>query len=181
MSQIRLLTFAVVGLLLLNLCTIGFLLLRGRPSHPVGGHPAGGHPAGGPPAGGDPASVIISRLHFDEQQQTRYRQLVEQHQQQSRELAWQERDLFQRYYGLLTESAPDTARATALSQQIADNQRATAQLNFAHFAQIKALCRPNQQANFRKLVGDLTQLFGAKPGAGRPGPGGPPPPQRPQY
>lgn len=152
MERTKLLTIAVVGLLLLNLLTIGFLILNtNRPRRP---EPPGQN-------GGDgPARIIMERLGFDEQQQQDYRKLIDAHRDQTERLSIQSVELYQMYYGLLLAEKPDTARENALSQQIAQNQQAVARLNFDHFAQIKALCHPNQQANFTRLVGDLNRLFG---------------------
>lgn len=172
MNQTRLLTWAVVGLLLLNLGTLGYLALRPRGLHPPG------LPGGPPPDG--PAALIIDRLQFDEAQQAQYRTLVDRHRQASARLAELSTELHQRYYKLLSRAQPDTAAAQSLSRQIAANQQAIAELNFAHFAQIRALCRPEQLPAFTRLLDDLTHLFRNAPGAkpGPPGRGEGPPPMR---
>lgn len=167
MERTKLLTLAIIGLLLLNFLTIGFLVVKsGHIVHP-------GHPPG-PPGAEEPATVIIRRLHFDEVQQTTYHQLVHEHQNQTRTLRDQSAQLFRDYYGLLESDAPDSAKANALSQQIAMNQRKMAQLNFTHFQQIKALCRPDQQTDFKQLVSDLAKLFGQQQRPPRPGGNMPP-------
>lgn len=154
MERTKLLTITVIGLLLLNLLTIGFLILKPGP-------PARADQWYDPPREGrGPARVIIQRLHFDEQQQLQYLEMGRQHHQQIEHLNAESVQLFQAYYSLLPSARPDSAKANALVRQIADNQRQLAELNFAHFQQIKALCRPSQQADFTKLVADLARLFG---------------------
>ncbi|NID12254.1 periplasmic heavy metal sensor [Fibrivirga algicola] len=174
MERTKLLTIAVIGLLLLNFLTIGFLLIRpDRPNRPM---------QSGPPRGEGPAQVIIERLAFDSLQKQQYLQLVATHQQQTRRLNEQSITLFQDYYKLVEADEPDSARASELSDQIGQNQVGQARLNFTHFQKIKALCRPDQQASFKRLVSELSQLFGRqqRPGQGRhtgpPGEGPPPPP-----
>ena len=157
MERTKLLTIAVVGLVLLNLIMIGLLLFGPAPLLGHGG-------------GNRPARVIIKRLRFDASQQRTYRRLVTEHQRQTRELALESARLHQAYYELLVAEQPDSVQANRLSQRIGTNQRAQTQLNFAHFGQIKALCRPDQQADFARLVTELTQLFGQQP---PPGPGPP--------
>ncbi len=163
MERTKLLTITVIGLLVLNLLTIGVLVFR------TNQRPA-------PPGGEEPARVIIDRLHLDTVQQQQYRQLITQHQQQTRQLSEQAKELYRTYYGLLEATPVDSVRANALSQEIAANQRTSAQVNFAHFQQIKALCRPEQQADFVRLVAELSRLFGRsqRPDRGGP-PNGPPP------
>ncbi|GAB3944846.1 hypothetical protein GCM10028805_12940 [Spirosoma harenae] len=153
MERTKLLTFAVIGLLLLNLLTIGFLVLKPDQSSHYG-------PPGTPPRPDGPVNIIIERLHFDQDQQKAYKELIDQHQSQMRELNEQMAQLHRDYYRLLASDKPDSAQANALSRQIADNQKAQAEVNFRHFEQIKALCHPDQQAAFKQLVGDLARLFG---------------------
>jgi protein CpxP len=153
MERTKLLTFTVVGLLLLDLVTISFLILKpGRPQPP--------DPRNGPGRSDEPATIIIKRLHFDPDQQRAYQKLVDQHQKQMRILNESMAQLHRDYYGLLAAVSPDMARQAVLSQQIADNQKAQAGLNFRHFEQIKALCHPAQQDDFRQLAGELARLFG---------------------
>lgn len=155
MERTKLLTFAVIGLLVLNLLTIGVLLLKTTQSQYSGRSP-------GPLPGEGPVNVIIERLRFDQAQQQAYRKLIVGHQQQMKILSQQSAQLFRDYYSLLIADTLDSGRANALSQQIAANQRALAQLNLTHFGQIKALCHPNQQADFVQLVDDLSRLFGPR-------------------
>lgn len=160
MERTKLLTFAVVGLLLINGLTLLFLVIKpGWLPHP------------GPPGGEGPAAVVIERLHFDARQEQQYRTLIRAHQGQTNQLNAQSVQLYRRYYALLTALRPDTAQANRLSQQIGNTQRALAEANFAHFNAINALCRPDQQADFDRLVDELSQLFGRPQ---RSGVGGPP-------
>lgn len=168
MERTKLLTLAVVGLLLLNLLTIGFLFLK-----PDG--PPQPEQAPGRPGAEGPAAVIIERLHMDANQQAHYRQLVQAHQEKTRTLNQKTAQLYRTYYGLLEAPTYDVQQANSMSQQIADNQRAIAQLNFDHFNQIKSLCRPDQLADFNRLVSELARLFGRQQRPQRPGMSGPPP------
>ncbi|GAB2550274.1 periplasmic heavy metal sensor [Spirosoma aerophilum] len=167
MERTKLLTLATIGLLLLNLLTIGYLVFKpgqlGPPDHPPGR-----------PGAEEPATVIIRRLHFDENQQARYMALVHQHQADVRVLRDQSTQLFWDFYGLLKADRPNLTQINDLSHQIGINQQQLAQLNLAHFGQIKALCRPDQKADFTELVADLSKLFGQQQRPPRPNGGGPP-------
>ncbi|GAA4415845.1 hypothetical protein GCM10023187_46710 [Nibrella viscosa] len=166
MERTKLLTFAVIGLLLLNLFTVGYLVLRpGPPPHPD-------RPPGPPDEGPGPANLIIDRLRLNPEQTRHYRQLVDQHRRQTHRL---NNDLIQTYgayYQLLAAPQPDTLQAAALLRQLADQNRALAQLNYSHFAQIKALCRPDQQAAFDSLLRHITAFFGRGPRPPEPPPEG---------
>ncbi|MBD2702493.1 periplasmic heavy metal sensor [Spirosoma sp. BT702] len=166
MERTKLLTIAVVGLLILNLFTIGFLVLKSERQPLSISHEH-------PPMGG-PFRLIVERLHFDEEQQRQYRKMADRHHEQTVQLNDESVLLFQTYYKLLAAFQSDSSKTNTLVRQIADVQRRIAELNFAHFQEIKALCRPDQQADYNKLVDDLARLFG-KPQRGRgPSNGGPP-------
>ncbi|MEZ0542096.1 periplasmic heavy metal sensor [Fibrella arboris] len=171
MERTKLLTIAVVGLLLLNLVTLCVLVVRPENRPFLNRPPDRPEPEG-------PARIIVERLHLDPQQQQQYQELVQAHRKQMRGLTAESVTLVQAYYQLLEADQPNRLLADSLNQQIARNQRGQAQLNFAHFRAIKALCRPDQRADFKQLIGDLSQLFGRQPQApdrnSPPGPGRPP-------
>lgn len=168
MERTKLLTFAVIGLLLLNLLTIGFLFVKSDSSTGDNQQP------GSSPDDRGPARLIIERLHLDDQQRQEYVAMARQHHEITQRLNKESVRLFQAYYSLLTVEKPDSAKASALVRQITDIQRQIAELNFAHFQQIRALCRPNQQAYFTQLVGDLARLFGRQQRPPRRDQNGPP-------
>ncbi|GAB2598707.1 Spy/CpxP family protein refolding chaperone [Spirosoma areae] len=167
MERTQLLTIAVIGLLLLNLLTIGFVVMKlNQPSFADRSDQRPGHEG--------PADIIIERLHFDQSQQQAFGQIRKAHHAQTEQLQKQMRQLVSSYYGLLASAHPDSTQAIAFSQEIAQNQQEQAQLNFRHFQEIRALCRPDQQADFTKLAGDLARLFGQQQRPPRPGADGPP-------
>lgn len=166
MERTKLLTLVVIGLFLLNLFTLGFVLFKPTSASLMVNQQ-------GPPEGEGPARLIMQRLHFDERQKQQYQTLIDEHQKQTRLLNEKTARLYRDYYGLLATTPPDSVQAKALSQQIADNQRAIAELNFAHFQGLKALCRPDQQVYFTQLVDELARLFGRRQHPPRRGEGPP--------
>jgi len=156
MNRTKLLTIAVIGLLLLNAGTLGMLLLRGPGHHPHGDMPPP------PPRGEGPKHIIMERLHFDDAQRKQYEALIDDHRKRSDELHEASRNLHKELYSLLAADTADKARASALILLIADNQKITDHLNFEHFQQIKAICRPEQLSDFKELSKELSELFGPK-------------------
>lgn len=156
MNRTKLLTAAVTGLLLINIATLGVLVFR-RPHHPPQENPA--------QPGEGPKRAIIERLHFDTQQQKEYQVLIDDHQQKMRALNEMTRSLHDKLFMLLKADQADRVKADSLIQLIADNQKATEQLNFDHFTKIKGLCRGKQVNGFNAMAEDLGMLFAPK---GRP-------------
>lgn len=115
--------------------------------------------------GEGPRREIIARLKFDEKQVLQYDVLVSQHRSLMRQKEEEIRSLKKSLYQTLSG---DTSSRDSLIQLIANQQKAVEQINLSHFADIGTLCRPEQQADYQKLVSDLSELFMHK---------GPPPPK----
>jgi Spy/CpxP family protein refolding chaperone len=156
MNRTKLLTIAVIGLLLINLGTLGVLIMRKPPRPPHGEMPPP------PPPGEGPKQLIIDRLRFDDAQQKQYDVIIEEHKKKTNELHDASRDMHNQLYALLKTEPVDKAKADALIQQIADNQKAVDNLNFDHFQKIKSICKPDQVEDFNELAGELAALFGPK-------------------
>ena len=73
MDKIKLLTFSVIALLLLNLGTLGFLFL----TNPNENHPHGDRNFKGRP---EPKEIIIEKLNFDSKQISEYEKLIQSYQ-----------------------------------------------------------------------------------------------------
>ncbi len=149
MNKVKLLIFVIIGLLVLNIVALTFIFTRKPIMHG--------------PAGEGPKQIIIDRLHFDESQQKKYSELVEDHRAKSRELNKNSRDLHNKLYELLKENLINKIEADSLILIIADNQKAIDNLNLDHFQKIKSICNTNQMELYNKLVDDLTHLFSPPP------------------
>lgn len=145
MEKTKLLTIAVIGLLLLNLCTLTFLFLQ--------------KPMGAPPRPPKPDVFIIEKLQFDEKQQTQYQAMVKTHQQQVSNTRDSIKQIRNTLYKQLLLPPNQRTQVDTLITQFGTKQQRIEQLNFAHFNDIKQLCKPEQQANFSQLVDELAKLF----------------------
>ena len=154
MNRTKLLTIAVIGLLLINLGTLGVMMMHKPPRPPHGEMP--------PPNGEGPKQMIIDRLHFDNAQQKQYQVLIDEHKKKTNELHDASKELHDQLFSLLKTDVVDKAKADAIIQQISDNQKAIDNLNFDHFQKIKSICKPEQVKDFNELAGELAGLFGPK-------------------
>ena len=157
MNRTKLLTIAVIGLLLLNFGILGVMFF-GKPSHPPM------HPNGGPKGEG-PKQIIIERLHFDATQQKEYEVLVVEHRTKTDELHEASKKLHDELFSLLKGDTINQGQSDSLILEIANNQKAIENLNFDHFNAIKKLCKGEQVGYFNELAGELARLFAPK---GRP-------------
>jgi len=146
MSKNRLLTIAVICLLVINFATLTFLLFsQHRPPFRSGADREG------------PASLIIERLHFDTQQITAYHLLINVHRSSIRKLDGEIRATKNALYGTLAQDDP--GNADSLKNKLSRLQSAIENVHYDHFAAIKKLCKPNQLGYFNDLTNDLAGYF----------------------
>jgi protein CpxP len=150
MDKIKLLTVAVVALLLLNFGTLGFLLLAGpkhdrRPPHR------------------EPKEIIIDQLQMDAAQQTAYQKLINSHRGTIDRLDHQSRRTKNELYLQLTQKTVDTKAKDSLIARLANYQKEIEETHFKHFQDIKNLCTPEQMNRFDHLTEELSRIFGRKP------------------
>jgi protein CpxP len=117
-----------------------------------------GKPADGRPDHDRPKRMVIEKLHFDEQQVADYQVLINEHRRQIRELDQQIIAFKKELYSHLSEENNKTI-SDSLTTEIAKVQQRIEQVHFAHFTDIKKLCRGNQQADFEALSQELTKIF----------------------
>ncbi len=148
MSKIKLLSIAVIGLLLTNAGIVGFLLLK-KPPVPIEGMPPGKREG--------PRKIIIERLHFDKAQVAEYELLIKEHRKLVRELKDSISDTKNTLYqSLTTDNFNGKDSLTGLLSML---QKRIESVHYDHFAQIKKLCKPEQMEAFNKLTNDLAYYF----------------------
>ena len=149
MTRTRLLSIAVVALVLLNLTTLGVLILR-KPPHPEHGKHGG------------PKVVIIERLKFDADQVAAYEELIHDHRVKIDALDERMMELRSRLYG-----AHNALPKDSLIAMIGETQEEIERTHADHFGRIRVLCKPGQLPLFDAMTKDLAGYF--RPGAPPPG------------
>lgn len=153
MEKTKLLTITVIGLLLINIGTLGFLLLNGK------GHRA---PHDGRP---EPKQIIINKLHFDANQQKEYEKLIESHYAKITLLDDNIREAKNELYSQLNQNETNVKIKDSLIAVINSNQKQVEETHFKHFEDIKKLCHQDQMEDFKNLTEELSRIFsrGQKP------------------
>ena len=159
MSKIKILTIAVIGLLIIDLGVIGFLLLNKPPMRE--------HSSQIPPEERT-KMLIIERLHFDKEQVAQYEQLIDKHRKTIRELDEQMRKAKNDLYSTLIDGS--SSSKDSLETKLGQIQKQIEETHYNHFADIKKLCKPDQLKYFNDLTADLAKFFA-------PGKNHPPPPK----
>jgi periplasmic protein CpxP/Spy len=144
MDKNKLMTISIIGLLLLNLCTLGFLFL---------GRHHGKHPM--------PKHIIAEKLNFDETQMKHYEELIHEHRSQIGSIEEKKINLRNQLYGQLLISN-QSALKDSLLQELGKNQMEVEAAHYQHFVKIKSICKLEQAAQFEHLVGELSVMFSKK-------------------
>ncbi|MEO5775773.1 MAG: periplasmic heavy metal sensor [Flavobacterium sp.] len=152
MEKTKLLTITVIGLLLLNLGTLGFLFLNGPKGHR-------------PPREGrqEPKTIIIDKLHLDAQQQKEYAKLIQWHHGEITKLDDNIRQVKNELYSQLSQTETNQKTEDSLITVINSYQKQVEETHFKHFEDIKKLCRQDQMQNFNELTEELSRIFAPKP------------------
>lgn len=152
MSKMKLLSIAVIGLLILNLGIVGFLFF----SKPLRPHD---RPNGRPPFERvKPQKEIIERLHFDSDQVRQYEILIEAHQASIRALNDSIRNVKSMLYLML--NAENISDKDSLIETLGSLQEGIERIHYDHFAKVKKLCRADQLSDFEELTTRLADFFG---------------------
>ena len=168
MSKTKLLSIAVIGLLLINITMVSFLILRKPPPPPEGRPPMG---LEGQPSSQDdgPKNVIIDRLGFDKEQVAAYEKLIAEHQASVKSLQDSIHLIKNALYQTLNHNA--FTGKDSLINQLNIFQKQMELTHYDHFTALKKLCRPDQMDRFNKLTNELARFF-------TPGKNNPPPPPK---
>jgi protein CpxP len=149
MTKTRLLTIAVVGLLLVNFGLLAFLVIN-RPMVPTRG-------GGRQPIGEGPKKMIIRKLDFNEEQVARYEDLIGGHQGTIQTLNKEVSNTKNRLFATLTSDGG--SGADSLINRLGILQMQIEKAHYDHFTKVKKLCRPDQEDRFQALTRELAEYF----------------------
>ena len=148
MEKTKLLTITVIGLLLLNFGTLGFLFFSGPKGHKG---PREGRPK--------PKEIIIEKLHFDAAQQKDYDKLIEWQHREITKLDGNIREAKNELYSQLSQAEINVKTKDSLILVINSNQKQIEETHFKHFEDIKKLCHENQKEDFNALTEEFGRIF----------------------
>ncbi len=141
--------YAAIALLLLHFVVIGFFIFTKshKPNHRNDG----------------PKNIIINRLDFDQAQQEAYQKLITVHQPSIQVEVKNINLLKKMLYTTLKNDVQNQAQTDSLITEISVANQTIERLHFAHFLDIKKLCKGEQVQKFNALTEDLAKLFSHSP------------------
>lgn len=106
-----------------------------------------------------PRQIVIERLQFNDQQIKQYDVLIQEHRQKIGTKDSTIRSLKNQLYVLTTINPPKQTIVDSLAHLIGEQQKSIEIIHYQHFADIRALCQPQQLAQFEQLTKDLSSIF----------------------
>ena len=107
--------------------------------------------------GHGPKTIIVEKLHFDDEQIIRYDSLIQLHRKAVNKNEAIMCNLRCRLFEQL-KYQQDSAKIDSIITIIAQQQAKAEHINYAHFLEIKALCKPGQQKEFDELTLILARI-----------------------
>lgn len=149
MTKIKILTYTVIALAVLNLSMIVFFV--GMKTKFFGLHHSG------------PRKMIIEKLQLDTKQQAVFEAMVEL---QIKRVKKDEKQIIatkENLYRLLTQPEIDLKAKDSLIEVLGNLQKDIESSRFNHFKEVKKICKtPEQQENFKELTLELAKMFSHK-------------------
>jgi protein CpxP len=145
-SSNKILTIAVVLLLLTNITLVAFMVLGKNKQENKR-----------PPGRNDPFEVMVKELNMTDQQQKDYKQQKEEHFKNIRPLFDSVRAAKSAFFALLKETDVNDSVVNLYSQRVTEKQAAIDKLTFAHFRRVRNLFTPEQQPKFDVFVQKMMQ------------------------
>lgn len=133
----------IVLLLLLNLGTLGYLLMEKNGK---------GHKLPPPP----PDRIIIERLHLSEPQIKQFELLKHEHHSQMLDIQEQSGRLHRQLFELLRNDTAITVEKDSLLRLIQATNLQKEQVTFEHFRKLRKMLAAEQQDEFDRLVEDIS-------------------------
>ena len=146
MDKIKLLTYSVIGLILLNVGIIGFLFFSRSNRNLDGNHRR-------------PKEIIAEKLHFDANQNEKYESIIPIYKDKIDSLDAINRKLKSELYSQLKLQVVNSAIKDSIITLFLANQKQIEQLHFKHFLDIKNICKASQLEDFNALTQELGKMF----------------------
>jgi Spy/CpxP family protein refolding chaperone len=144
-STNKILTIAVVVLLLVNIAMVIFIVKGRKPYDSRRGR------------GGNPVEMMEKELNMTEQQKTEVKKLRDDHFAKIRPLFDSVRAAKSAFFGLIKDPDVNDSILGVYGKRITERQAAVDKLTFAHFRSIRALLNPDQQVKYDEFVQKMMQ------------------------
>jgi Spy/CpxP family protein refolding chaperone len=106
-----------------------------------------------------PGKFIIESLDLDDEQISSFEQMKRDHRTQMNKLDEEYKVLLTQYLNGLKDKQIDSVKNNSLEEKMAAIQIEKARMTFSHFANVKSICREDQQKKLNQIVPELINVM----------------------
>jgi hypothetical protein len=150
MKKTNFLKLTLIGLLLLNLSTLSFIILKDNKSDENRKR-------------NKPDQLIINKLEFNTDQENSYKKLIQKHSQQINIIQETILNYKNNLYTKLKNNSNSKTQIDSLILKINEQQKNIELINYNHFLDIKEICSQKQISAYNELVNELSVIFSNQP------------------
>jgi len=150
MKKTNFLKLSLIGLLLLNLSTLSFIILKDNKSDENRKR-------------NKPDQLIINKLEFNTDQENSYKKLIQKHSQQINIIQETILNYKNNLYTKLKNNSNSKTQIDSLISKINEQQKNIELINYNHFLDIKEICSQKQIPAYNELVNELSEIFSNQP------------------
>jgi protein CpxP len=150
MKKTNFLKLSLIGLLLLNLSTLSFIILKDNKSDENRKR-------------NKPDQLIINKLEFNTDQENSYKKLIQKHSQQINIIQETILNYKNNLYTKLKNNSNSKTQIDSLISKINEQQKNIELINYNHFLDIKEICSQKQIPAYNELVNELSVIFSNQP------------------
>lgn len=151
----KVLTIAILGLLILNFVTLAFLIFH-RPHFPFPIEPPRKEARG----------FLENELNLTDQQKIEFNRLREEHISTVAQIQDSIKPLKDQLFDQIKNDRVDTATVNSITSKIAENQKRIELATFYHFNKIRTLLNDEQKKKFDMVMKDMLKMTGPHPPEG---------------
>ena len=168
----KILTFIIIALLMLNFGTLAFMWLhksphppefdmmhQGPPGHERGNERDQRSPEHDRMPEGGPAGFIIHELNFNQQQQTDFKKLRDEHQGIMKQVHDDMKKNKDEIFSFISKGQNDSVKINQLADNIAKDQKQIELATYSHFQKVRAMCDDNQKKKFDEIIGEVLKMM----------------------
>ena len=141
MNKIKVLQFAIIVLIILNIGLVCFIFFSKGNGERM------------------PREIVIEKLHFNKNQIVKYDRTIKNHQKNIRKLDDSIRKTKNNLYLLLNSENNIELKKDSLIQNLSSFQQQIEATHFNHFLEIKSICNQEQLADYEELTTELSKIF----------------------
>lgn len=145
MKNTKILSIAVVLLLLTNIGLVAFMMTQKKKTGPKR------------PGGKEPSEMLVKETGMTEQQKKEYKQLKEEHFKNVRPLFDSIRSAKTAFYALTKDSTVNDSILNILSYRISTRQAELEKVTFAHFRKVRGIFSNEQKPKYDAFLQKMMQ------------------------